>query len=139
MPSHSPSGGIFPAGEALVSGPRSVIVTLHWSLLTTSSQWFTAIERNGLAPSLCLRQTRSTKGESDALSSSMISMPVLPLDKDSSENRTHVHSSIIMDSETQYKRKALAERASDFGERGTEGRGTGSHPQGDGSTGPFVL
>src|SRR5438477_619341 len=84
MPTHSPSAGAFPIGVALVSGPRSVMVTLPWSLLITSSQWFTAIERNALSPSLWLRQIRSTKGESDALSSSMIIMLLLPSDKEAS-------------------------------------------------------
>jgi hypothetical protein len=47
-------------------------VTLPPSLLTTSSQRLAAIERKGAAPSLWQRQTRSTKGESDGLSSSKI-------------------------------------------------------------------
>src|SRR5260370_34859513 len=67
--------------------PRSPLFpypTLFRSLLTTNSQWFTAIERNGLPPSLWLRQTRSTKGESDALSSSTIIMLVLPSDMEAS-------------------------------------------------------
>jgi hypothetical protein len=38
----------------------------------------TAMERNGAVPSLWLRQIRSTKGESDGLSSSMKIMSLLP-------------------------------------------------------------
>src|SRR6266849_6548605 len=72
MPSHSPSPGQSPSGVALVSGPRTVMVTLPRSLLTTSSQRLAAMERKGAAPSLWQRQTLSTKGESDGLSSSKI-------------------------------------------------------------------
>src|SRR5437868_13309834 len=70
MPSHSPSPGQSPSGVALVSGPRTVMVTLPPSLLTTSSQRLAAMERKGVAPSLWQRQTLSTKGESDGTSSS---------------------------------------------------------------------
>jgi hypothetical protein len=55
---------------ARVSGPRTATVTLPPSLLTTSSQRLAAMERKGAAPSLWQRQTLSTKGESDGLSSS---------------------------------------------------------------------
>lgn len=72
MPNHSPPPGQSPICVALVSGPRIVTLSLPCSLLTTSSQRLAAIERNGCAPSLWERQTRSTKGESDALSSSKI-------------------------------------------------------------------
>src|SRR5258708_19510225 len=72
MPSHSPSPGQSPSGVALVSGPRTVMVTLPWSLVTTSSQRLAAMERKGAAPSLWQRQTLSTRGESDGLSSSKI-------------------------------------------------------------------
>ena len=57
---------------------RQVLRILPCSLVTTSSQRLTAIERNGTVPSLWLRQIRSTKGESDGLSSSMKIMSLLP-------------------------------------------------------------
>src|SRR5579859_7811643 len=72
MPNHSPPPGQSPICVALVSGPRIVTVILPCSLLTTSSQRLAAMERNGCAPSLWQRQIRSTKGESDGLSSSKI-------------------------------------------------------------------
>ena len=52
MPSHFPSAGQSPSGVALVSGPRTVRVIRPLSLVTTSSQRLSAIERNGSVPSL---------------------------------------------------------------------------------------
>src|SRR5260221_347919 len=69
---HSPPPGQSPICVAFVSGPRIVTLISPSNLLTTSSQRLAAMERNGSAPSLCERQTRSTKGESDGLSSSKI-------------------------------------------------------------------
>src|SRR5258708_26630335 len=86
MPNHSPPPGQYPIGVALVSGPRIVTPTLPSSRLTTNSQRLTAIERNGSAPSLWLRQTRSTKGESDALSSSKIIILLLPPDEENTDD-----------------------------------------------------
>lgn len=59
----------------LVSGPRTVIVTLPWCLVTTISQRLSAIERNEPPPSLWARHTRSTYGESDGRSSMISTTP----------------------------------------------------------------
>jgi hypothetical protein len=80
MPSHSPSSGQS-TGVALVSGPRTVRLILPCSLVTTSSERLSAIERKVLAPSLWQRHTRSTKGESDILCSSKKIMFLPPIDQ----------------------------------------------------------
>src|ERR1044071_3682181 len=77
MPSHSPSAEQW-SGVALVSGPRTVRNVLPFCLVTTISQWLAATERNEPARSLCARQTLSTKGESDGLSSKVKSMHLPP-------------------------------------------------------------
>src|SRR4029079_7202813 len=59
---------------AFVSGPRTVMYVLSLYLDTTISQPLMAIERKEPVRSLCARQIRSTKGESDSLSSIVKSM-----------------------------------------------------------------
>src|SRR5947209_20443668 len=64
MPNHSPSEGLSPRGVALVSGPRTVIVILPCSLVTTSSQRLTAIERNGAVPSIARSEEHTSELQS---------------------------------------------------------------------------
>src|SRR5436190_14307748 len=75
MPSHSPPAGQS-AWEDLVSGPRNVMKVLSRRRETAISKLLEATERKLPARSLRLRQTFSTKGEWDGLSSKVRIMRV---------------------------------------------------------------
>ena len=66
---------------AFVSGPRTVMVASPWYLDSTISHWLAAMELRVPGCSVCARQIRSTKGESDSLSSKLKIMFPHPIDQ----------------------------------------------------------
>jgi hypothetical protein len=73
MQSHSPSAGQSRV-VAIVSGPRNVRNVLPLYRVTAISKWLAATERNFPPRLLWQRQTLSTKGESESLSSKKINV-----------------------------------------------------------------